>query len=209
MHNTPTSATQHDLTNNQFGVIGSQINNPGWSSSGRELRSNQYSYLKRRTYDVIYHHESQDALAAASWHPGSYRGQPAGISAIRPAKPGQLSLHRGVGLHGEVGYFDEWYALFKKYQIAILDKEKEEESSLSTSYSGRFARSRRGKPMGPARLIYYKSREAQAPARHRPEIVSRSGDLSQGGAGALAVTSRHYDLPITEVDPHVERTGGN
>ena len=24
------------------------------------------------------------------------------------------------------GYFDDWYALFKKYQIPILDKEKEE-----------------------------------------------------------------------------------
>src|ERR1035441_10664467 len=30
------------------------------------------------------------------------------------------------------GYFDEWYALFKKYQIAILDKEKEE--GLVTKY---------------------------------------------------------------------------
>ena len=109
------------------------------------------------------------------------------------------------------GYFDEWYALFKKYQIAILDKEKEE--GLVTRYivqrGGSHALGEESR-WDLRVLIYYKSREAQATGRGiGQKLFPDQATFRKEEQERWRLTSRHYDLPITEVDPHVERTGGN
>src|ERR1035441_8612961 len=51
----------------------------------------------------------------------------------------------------------------------------------------RLTRSRRGKPMGPAGpYLLQEPGGAGDGTRHRPEVVPRPGDVSQGRAGALA-----------------------
>jgi hypothetical protein len=109
------------------------------------------------------------------------------------------------------GYFDEWYALFKKYQIAIVDKEKEE--GLVTKYIVQRGGSH---SLGEESrwdlrvLIYYKSREAQATGRGiGQKLFPDQATFRKEEQERWRLTSRHWDLPITEVDPHVERTGGN
>ena len=109
------------------------------------------------------------------------------------------------------GYFDDWYALFKKYQIAILDKEKEE--GLVTKYIVQRGGSHalgEGDRWDLRVLIYYKSREAQVAGRGTGQkLFPDQATFRKEEQERWRLTLRHYDLPITEVDPHVERTGGN
>ena len=59
-------------------------------------------------------------------------------------------------------------------------------------------------------LIYYKSREAQATGRGiGQKLFPDQATFRKEEQERWRLTLRHYDLPITEVDPHAERTGGN
>ncbi|MGD0774450.1 MAG: hypothetical protein ABSC05_16675 [Candidatus Solibacter sp.] len=109
------------------------------------------------------------------------------------------------------GYFDEWYAIFKKYQIAILDKEKEQ--GLVTKYIVQRGGSH---SLGEESrwdlrvLIYYKSREAQAAGRGiGPKLFPDQATFRKEEQERWRLTSRHWDLPITEVDPHTAPAGSN
>jgi hypothetical protein len=107
------------------------------------------------------------------------------------------------------GYFDEWYSIFKKYQIPILDKEKEE--GLVTKYIVQRGGSH---SLGEESrwdlrvLIYYKSREAQAAGRGiGPKLFPDQEAFHKGEQQRWQLTSAHWDLPITEVDPHEGQAG--
>ena len=109
------------------------------------------------------------------------------------------------------GYFDDWYALFKKYQIAILDKEKEE--GIVTKYivqrGGTHALGEESR-WDLRVLIYYKSREAQISGRGLGQkLFPDQAAFRKDEQERWRLTLRHYDLPITEVDPHANPSGGN
>jgi hypothetical protein len=104
------------------------------------------------------------------------------------------------------GYFDEWYAIFKKYQIAILDKEKEE--GIVTKY---IVQRGAGHQLGEDTrwdlrvLVYYKSREAQAGASGiAQKLFPDRETLRKDEQQRWRLTKAHWDRPLTEVDPHVE-----
>jgi hypothetical protein len=107
------------------------------------------------------------------------------------------------------GYFDEWYGIFKKYQIAILDKEKEE--GLVTKYIVQRGGSH---SLGEESrwdlrvLIYYKSREAQTAGRGiGPKLFPDQAAFRKDEQQRWQLTTGHWDLPITEVDPHQGQSG--
>ena len=107
------------------------------------------------------------------------------------------------------GYFDEWHGIFKKYQIPILDKEKEE--GLVTKYIVQRGGSH---SLGEDSrwdlrvLIYYKSREAQAAGRAiGPKLFPDQAAFRKGEQQRWQLTLAHWDLPITEVDPHEAQAG--
>jgi thiol-disulfide isomerase/thioredoxin len=103
------------------------------------------------------------------------------------------------------GYFDDWYTLFKKYQIPILDKEKEE--GIVTKY---IVQRGGGHQLGEDTrwdlrvLIYYKSREAQAGASGTAQkLFPDQETYRKEEQQRWRLTKAHWDRPLTEVDPHV------
>jgi len=101
------------------------------------------------------------------------------------------------------GYQDEWWKLFKKYQIATLDKEKElgyityyqlVRPGLHTSEDARWDY---------RVVIAYKD---QASATHGGEVEKSlfpDAELRKREENRRwELTTNHWDLPIREADPH-------
>lgn len=139
----------------------------------------------------------------------------AGIGGIRPAAAQSATPQQRVEAAPIVewvyqvkwGYFDDWYTIFKKYQIAILDEEKKE--GLVTKYivqkgGGHVGESERWDLRV---LIYYKDKDAQAKGRGISQKLfpdretARKEELER-----WRLTTAHWDRPLTEVDSHAAET---
>jgi hypothetical protein len=139
----------------------------------------------------------------------------AGIGAVRPAfaqdSPSQLLAAEAPPIVEWVyttqwGYFDDWYAIFKKYQIAILDEEKKE--GLVTKYIVQ----RGGGHVGESErwdlrvLIYYKDAAARTKARGiAQKLFPDQETFHKEEQQRWRLTLVHWDRPLTEVDPHAEQ----
>ncbi|MGA2116225.1 MAG: hypothetical protein ABSH56_15910 [Bryobacteraceae bacterium] len=105
------------------------------------------------------------------------------------------------------GYYDEWYAIFKKYQIAVLDEEKKE--GLVTKY---IVQRGSGHSLGEASrwdlrvLIYYKDRDSQARGRGiAQKLFPDQETFRKEEQQRWQLTAEHWDRPLTELDPHGEK----
>ncbi len=137
----------------------------------------------------------------------------AGIGGLRPASAQNAPPRQGAEAppivewvyQAKWGYFDDFYTLFKKYQIPILDEEKKE--GLVTRYIVQ----RGGGHVGESErwdlrvLIYYKDKDAQAKARGVGEKLFPDREtFRKDEQERWRLTLVHWDRPLTEVDPHVE-----
>jgi hypothetical protein len=104
------------------------------------------------------------------------------------------------------GYKDEWWPIFQKYQIAILDKEKElgyvsdytvYAPGLHTSEESRWDY---------RVVITYKNQES---AGHGAEVSKQLFPdrqlVKKEENRRWELTENHWDLPIHPVDPHEQR----
>jgi hypothetical protein len=101
------------------------------------------------------------------------------------------------------GYQDEWWKIFQKYQIAILDKEKSlgyvsgyivDRPGLHTSEDSRWD----------FRIVI--TYPNQAGATHESEVERAlfpdRATLHKEEQRRWELTLNHWDLPIHEIDPH-------
>ena len=104
------------------------------------------------------------------------------------------------------GYFDDFYTIFKKYQIPILDEEKKE--GLVTKYivqkgGGHVGESERWDLRV---LIYYKDKDAQTKARGvGAKLFPDRETVRKDELERWRLTTAHWDRPLTEMDPHRAR----
>jgi hypothetical protein len=137
----------------------------------------------------------------------------AGLGAVRPAfaqdAPAQPAAEAPPIVEWvyttQWGYFDDWYAIFKKYQIAILDEDKKE--GLVTKYIVQ----RGGGHVGESErwdlrvLIYYKDAAARTKARGiAKKLFPDQESFRKEEQQRWRLTLAHWDRPLTEVDPHAE-----
>jgi len=128
--------------------------------------------------------------------------QSAPASAAVTGKPYQVEWVYRI----KYGYKDEWWPIFQKYQIAILDKEKElgyvsdytiYAPGLHTSVESRWDY---------RIVITYKNQES---AGHSAEIGKQLFPARQlvkkEENRRWELTENHWDLPIHPVDPHEQR----
>jgi hypothetical protein len=137
----------------------------------------------------------------------------AGIGGLRPASAQNAPPRQGAEAPPIVewvyttqwGYFDEWYAIFRKYQIAILDQEKKE--GLVTKYivqkgGGHVGESERWDLRV---LIYYKDAAARTKARGIAKTLFPDQEtFHKEEQQRWRLTLVHWDRPLTELDPHAE-----
>ena len=138
----------------------------------------------------------------------------AGIGAVRPAfaqnAPSQPAAEAAPIVEWvyatKWGYFDDWYTIFKKYQIAILDEEKKE--GIVTKYivqkgGGHVGESERWDLRV---LIYYRDANYRAEARGiTKKLFPDQETFRKEEQDRWRLTLVHWDRPLTEVDPHVEQ----
>jgi len=135
------------------------------------------------------------ALAILAGGIGVARAQ----SAAPDAKPYQVEWVYRV----KYGYQDEWWKIFQKYQIAILDREQQlgfvtryivQRPGLHTSEDSRWDY---------RIIISYPNYEAST---HEGEVerqlFSDRATLAHDEQRRWELTLNHWDLPIHEVDPH-------
>lgn len=105
--------------------------------------------------------------------------------------------------HVKYGYQQEWWALFQKYQVAILDREKQlgfvseyhiDKPGLHTSEDARWDY---------RIVITYPNYDG---SRHEGEVERQlfpdRADLNKAENRRWELTVNHWDLPIHQVDPH-------
>jgi hypothetical protein len=105
----------------------------------------------------------------------------------------------------QYGHKDEWWSIFRKYQIAALDREQQlgyitsyivYAPSLHTSEDGRWDY---------RIVINFKD---QASSAHEGEVIHElfpdKSSLQKEENRRWELTTNHYDLPIHTVDPHAE-----
>jgi hypothetical protein len=105
----------------------------------------------------------------------------------------------------QYGHKDEWWSLFRKYQIAALDREQQlgyitsytvYGPSLHTSEDGRWDY---------RIVINYKD---QPSSTHEGEVLRElfpdQATLRREENRRWELTANHYDLPIHTIDPHAE-----
>jgi hypothetical protein len=105
----------------------------------------------------------------------------------------------------QYGHKDEWWSIFRKYQIAALDREQQlgyitsyivYAPSLHTSEDGRWDY---------RIVINFKD---QASSTHEGEVIHElfhdKASLQKEENRRWELTTNHYDLPIHTVDPHAE-----
>jgi hypothetical protein len=139
----------------------------------------------------------------------------AGVAGIRPASAQSAASPQRAEAppivewvyQAKWGYFDDFYALFKKYQIPILDEEKKE--GLVTRYivqkgGGHVGESERWDLRV---LIYYKDKDAQTKARGvGAKLFPDRETVRKDELERWRLTTAHWDRPLTEVDPHEPET---
>jgi hypothetical protein len=137
----------------------------------------------------------------------------AGTGAVRPAfaqnAPSQPAAEAPPIVEwvyaAKWGYFDDFYTIFKKYQIAILDEEKKE--GIVTKYivqkgSGHVGES---EPWDLRVLIYYRDANYRAAARSiAKKLFPDQETFRKEEQERWRLTLVHWDRPLTEVDPHAE-----
>jgi hypothetical protein len=105
----------------------------------------------------------------------------------------------------QYGHKDEWWSIFRKYQIAALDREQQlgyitsyivYAPSLHTSEDGRWDY---------RIVINFKD---QASSTYEGEVIHElfpdKTSLQKEENRRWELTTNHYDLPIHTVDPHAE-----
>ena len=101
------------------------------------------------------------------------------------------------------GYQDEWWKIFKKYQIATLDKEKELGYITSYSVTKPGLHTSEDARWDYRIVIVYKD---QASAGHGGEVEKslfpNTDTWHKEENRRWELTLNHWDLPIPEIDPH-------
>src|ERR1700754_483724 len=105
--------------------------------------------------------------------------------------------------HVQYGHQDEWWKIFRKYQVAILDREKQlgfvtdyyvDKPGLHTSEDARWDY---------RIIITYPNYEA---SKHEGEVEHQlfpdKASLTRDEDRRWELTVNHWDLPIHRVDPH-------
>lgn len=105
----------------------------------------------------------------------------------------------------QYGHKDEWWSLFRKYQIAALDREQQLGYITSyTVYAPGLHTSEEGR-WDYRIVIAYKD---QPSSTHEGEVLRQlfpdQNALRKEENRRWELTSNHYDLPIHAVDPHAE-----
>jgi hypothetical protein len=107
------------------------------------------------------------------------------------------------------GYFDDFWAIFRKYQIAILDEEKKQ--GLVTRYvvqrgSGHVGESERWDLRV---LIYYRDAAARTQGRGiEKKLFPDQAAFRKEEQERWRLTLVHWDRSLTEPDPHAADSGG-
>jgi len=103
------------------------------------------------------------------------------------------------------GYKDEWWAIFQKYQIAILDKEKELGYVTDYTVFGPGLHASEESRWDYRIEIVYKN---QAAAGHGAEVGKKlfpdQQAVKKEENRRWELTENHWDLPIHTVDPHAQ-----
>jgi hypothetical protein len=101
------------------------------------------------------------------------------------------------------GYQTEWWKIFQKYQIAILDREQQ------LGYVTRYIVQRPGLHTSEDSRWDYRiiiTYPNQAGATHESEVEHQlfqdRAQLAQEEQRRWELTINHWDLPIHEIDPH-------
>lgn len=126
----------------------------------------------------------------------------AGLAPVR-AQPAAKAYQVEWVYRVKYGYQDEWWKLFQKYQVAILDREKQlgfvtsyvvQKPGLHTSEDARWDY---------RILITYPSYEAsQHEGEVQHQLFSDDAQLRKEENRRWELTLNHWDLPIHQVDPH-------
>jgi hypothetical protein len=107
------------------------------------------------------------------------------------------------------GYYDDFWKIFQKYQIAILDEGKKQ--GLVTRYivqkgSGHVGESER---WDVRILIYYRDEAARTQARGiEKKLFPDQATLRREELERWRLTTAHWDRNLTEIDPHAPAGGG-
>ena len=105
----------------------------------------------------------------------------------------------------QYGHQDEWWTLFRKYQIAALDREQQLGYVTSYTVYGPGLHTSEDSRWDYRIVITYKD---QSSSTHEGEVLrqlfSDQATLRKEENRRWELTSNHYDLPIHVVDPHAE-----
>jgi hypothetical protein len=122
-------------------------------------------------------------------------------AALTPAKPYLVEWVYRV----QYGHQDEWWSLFRKYQIAALDREQQLGYVTSYTVYGPGLHTSEDSRWDYRIVIAYKD---QPSSTHEGEVLHQlfpdQGTLHKEENRRWELTSNHYDLPIHIVDPHAE-----
>jgi hypothetical protein len=100
------------------------------------------------------------------------------------------------------GYQDEFWQIFKKYQIATLNREKELGGVLRYEIFRPALHTSEDHRWDLRVVIYYKDAEAPAQARAiEKELFPDEAKLQREERRRWELTEVHWDLPIRQVDP--------
>jgi len=103
------------------------------------------------------------------------------------------------------GYQDEWWRLFKKYQIAALDEEQRRGYVLNYSVVRPGLHVSEDSRWDYRIVITFKDRDA---ATHEGEVIRAlfpdAATRKREENRRWELTVNHWDLPIHEIDPHAE-----
>lgn len=141
-------------------------------------------------------------VAAAVLLGGAWPARTQNAPAAQPARPAPI-----VEWVYQVkwGYYDDWWAIFKKYQIPILDEEKR--LGLVTKYIVQ----RGGGHVGESErwdlrvLIYYRDAAAQTEGRGvEAKLFPDRATVRKEEQERWRLTLAHWDRPLTEIDPHAD-----
>lgn len=119
--------------------------------------------------------------------------------AQKTAKPYQVEWVYRV----KYGFQDEWWRIFRKYQIAALDEEKRRGYVLSYSVFKPGLHTSEDSRWDYRIVITYNGYDGST---HEGEVERAlfpdSGSLKKDENRRWELTENHWDLPIREIDPH-------
>jgi hypothetical protein len=105
----------------------------------------------------------------------------------------------------QYGHKDEWWTLFRKYQIAALDREQQLGYIASYTVFGPSLHTSEDSRWDYRIVIDYKDQSSSA---HEGEVLRElfpdQATLRKEENRRWELTANHYDLPIHIVDPHAE-----